>query len=257
MFKESKEKVRNMKKRYILDGLDCANCAEKIRSEAEKHKLITTATMNFVKQELIVEADDKVSSADILKTVCEIVKKHEPDVNVFEKGNKAQNKTGYKGEIIKIISSALLFITAFTLEHTLADSSVISTAVIILYILSYLICGIAVAITAFKGIMNKSFFNENTLMLIASIGAIILGEYEEAAAVMLFYTVGELFQSIAVNKSRKSISSLIETKPETAELLTDSGYVTVAPEEVEIGSIIRVKPGEKVPLDGIIESGST
>lgn len=257
MFKESKEKVRNMKKRYILDGLDCANCAEKIRSEAEKHKLITTATMNFVKQELIVEADDKASSADILKTVCEIVKKHEPDVNVFEKGNKPQNKTGYKGEIIKIISSALLFITAFTLEHTITENTIISTAVIILYILSYLICGIAVAITAFKGIMNKSFFNENTLMLIASIGAIILGEYEEAAAVMLFYTVGELFQSIAVNRSRKSISSLIETKPETAELLTDSGYITVAPEEVLIGSIIRVKPGEKVPLDGIIESGST
>ena len=94
-------------------------------------------------------------------------------------------------------------------------------------------------------------------MLIASIGAIVLGEYEEAVAVMLFYTVGEFFQSIAVNKSRRSISSLIKTKPETADVLIDGEYITVDPENVETDSIIRVKPGEKIPLDGIVESGNT
>ena len=133
----------------------------------------------------------------------------------------------------------------------------------ILYMIPYLIIGHDILKKAFKGIMNRQVFDENFLMAIATLGAIGIalikqnGEYTEAVAVMLFYQIGELFQSYAVGKSRRNISALMDIRPDHANLVTENGFETVDPDEVKTGSIILVQPGEKIPIDGRIVSGET
>lgn len=253
-----KERQTFKEKKYIIDGLDCAQCAEEVREAVEKSDYANGAKMNFIKKELTVTPSRIISDKELLKLVTATVTAVEPDVTVSEKENHVEKKVSYTKDIVKMISAGILFIVAFILEKTIGTEQLVpKIAILSMYLAAYVICGLEVAITSIKAIAKKNFFNENTLMLIASIGAIVLGEYEEAVAVMLFYTVGEFFQSIAVNKSRRSISSLIKTKPETADVLIDGEYITVDPENVETDSIIRVKPGEKIPLDGIVESGNT
>lgn len=253
-----RERQTFKEKKYIIDGLDCAQCAEEVREAVEKSDYANGAKMNFIKKELTVTPSKIISDKELLKLVTATVTAVEPDVTVSEKENHVEKKVSYTKDIVKMISAGILFIVAFILEKTIGTEQLVpKIAILSMYLAAYVICGLEVAITSIKAIAKKNFFNENTLMLIASIGAIVLGEYEEAVAVMLFYTVGEFFQSIAVNKSRRSISSLIKTKPETADVLIDGEYITVDPENVETGSIIRVKPGEKIPLDGIVESGNT
>ena len=253
-----KERQTFKEKKYIIDGLDCAQCAEEVREAVEKSDYANGAKMNFIKKELTVTPSRIISDKELLKLVTATVTAVEPDVTVSEKENHVEKKVSYTKDIVKMISAGILFVVAFILEKTIGTEQLVpQIAILSMYLVAYVICGLEVAITSIKAIAKKNFFNENTLMLIASIGAIVLGEYEEAVAVMLFYTVGEFFQSIAVNKSRRSISSLIKTKPETADVLIDGEYITVDPENVETGSIIRVKPGEKIPLDGIVESGNT
>lgn len=253
-----KERQSFKEKKYIIDGLDCAQCAEEVREAVEKSDYANGAKMNFINKELTVTPSKIISDKELLKLVTATVTAVEPDVTVSEKENHVEKKVSYTKDIVKMISAGILFIVAFILEKTIGTEQLVpKIAILSMYLAAYVICGLEVAITSIKAIAKKNFFNENTLMLIASIGAIVLGEYEEAVAVMLFYTVGEFFQSIAVNKSRRSISSLIKTKPETADVLIDGEYITVDPENVETDSIIRVKPGEKIPLDGIVESGNT
>lgn len=253
-----REKQSFKEKKYIIDGLDCAQCAEEVREAVEKSDYANGAKMNFINKELTVTPSKIISDKELLKQVTATITAVEPDVTVSEKENHVEKKVSYTKDIVKMISAGILFVVAFILEKTIGTEQLVpKIAILSMYLVAYVICGLEVAITSIKAIAKKNFFNENTLMLIASIGAIVLGEYEEAVAVMLFYTVGEFFQSIAVNKSRRSISSLIKTKPETADVLIDGEYITVDPENVETGSIIRVKPGEKIPLDGIVESGNT
>lgn len=125
----------------------------------------------------------------------------------------------------------------------------------LLFMIPYLIIGYDILKKAWKGILNKQVFDENFLMAIATVGAIILGEYVEGVAVMLFYQIGELFQSYAVGKSRRNISELMDIRPDYANIMQDGKLCKVDPDEVETGSIIFVQPGEKIPIDGIIEEG--
>ena len=217
-----RERQTFKEKKYIIDGLDCAQCAEEVREAVEKSDYANGAKMNFIKKELTVTPSKIISDKELLKQVTATVTAVEPDVTVSEKENHVEKKVSYTKDIVKMISAGILFIVAFILEKTIGTEQLVpKIAILTMYLAAYVICGLEVAITSIKAIAKKNFFNENTLMLIASIGAIVLGEYEEAVAVMLFYTVGEFFQSIAVNKSRRSISSLIKTKPETADVLID------------------------------------
>ncbi len=126
-----------------------------------------------------------------------------------------------------------------------------------LFLIPYLVIGYDILKKAFKGILNRQVFDENFLMAVATIGAIVLGSYTEGVAVMLFYQIGELFQSYAVGKSRRNISELMDIRPDYANIERDGKLEKVDPDEVEIGTIIVVQPGEKVPIDGIVAEGST
>ena len=128
----------------------------------------------------------------------------------------------------------------------------------VLFMIPYLVIGHDILLKAWKGILNKQVFDENFLMAVATIGAILLGDYKEGVAVMLFYQIGELFQSYAVGKSRRNISELMDIRPDYANIEKEDGALEqVDPDEVEIGSVIVVQPGEKVPIDGVIEEGRT
>ncbi len=152
--------------------------------------------------------------------------------------------------LIRIIVATVVLIALIIIP--LGENRWINMA---LFAVPYLIVGYDILKKAFKGIVNKQVFDENFLMAVASLGAMALGEYREAAAVMLFYQIGELFQSYAVGKSRKSISDLMDIRPDYANLERDGETQQVDPDEVEIGSIIVVSPGEKVPIDGVVVSG--
>ena len=147
-------------------------------------------------------------------------------------------------ERIKVIISLVLFIFSLLVKF---ENIWINN---IIYIISYIIVGGEVVFKAIRNILRGKIFDENFLMTIATIGAFAIGEFPEAVAVMLFYQIGELFQSYAVDKSRKSIASLMNIRPDYANLMKNGETEKVSPEEVKIGDTIIVKPGEKIPLDG-------
>ena len=176
-------------------------------------------------------------------------------VNIFFEGVEFMNKK-QKRNLIRIIIASLLVIALNFVE-------VGGALKFILYMIPYLIIGYDILIKAFNGIKNLQAFDESLLMALATIGAIALalytdGDYTEAIAVMLFYQIGEWFQSYAVGKSRRNISELMDIRPDYANLIDENGQINkVDPDEVEIGSVIIVQPGEKVPIDGIITEGTT
>lgn len=159
-----------------------------------------------------------------------------------------------KRVLIRIITSAVLLAAVIVLDKTLEIEKYIVAA---MYLVPYFIIGYDILKKAVLGIFHGQIFDENFLMAVATVGAVGLGDFKEGVAVMLFYQIGELFQSIAVGKSRKSISALMDIRPDYANVEKDGKLVRVDPSEVEIGTVITVNPGEKVPIDGIIEEGST
>ncbi len=159
--------------------------------------------------------------------------------------NKKQKKV-----LVRIIVAAVLLVV-------FSKISVNPYLKFALFMIPYLIIGYDILKKAFKGIMNRQIFDENFLMAVATVGAIALGDYKEGTAVMLFYQIGELFQSYAVGKSRKNISELMDIRPDYANVERDGQVEKVDPDEVEIGSIIMVRPGEKVPIDGVIVEGTS
>ena len=162
-----------------------------------------------------------------------------------------------KKVFLRIIWSFLLIVILIILQRLFGDLPIFSNSYIllILYLIPYGIIGYDILIKAGKGIRNKQVFDENFLMAVATIGAIILGDYKEGVAVMLFYQIGELFQSYAVGKSRRNISELMDIRPDYANIKIDGKLEQVDPDEVAIGSLIYVQPGEKVPIDGIVREG--
>ena len=163
-----------------------------------------------------------------------------------------------KRDLYRIIAATVLFIPLFAVEHMgLFELLPHPILALLICLVPYLIVGYDVIKKAFINIKNGQIFDENFLMMIATFGAFVIGEYIEAVAVMLFYQVGELFQSYAVGKSRESITALMEICPEYANLEVDGELEEVDPDDVEIDSIIVVKPGEKVPLDGIVMDGES
>ena len=162
-----------------------------------------------------------------------------------------------KNLLIRIIIAAVFFVPLYLISEGIIQTGFPKWLILVLFLIPYLTVGYDILRKAALGIKNKQVFDENFLMTIATIGAIVLGEYGEGVAVMLLYQVGELFQSYAVGKSRRNITELMDIRPDYANIEVDGELEQVDPEEVEVGSIIVVQPGEKVPLDGVIIEGKT
>ena len=249
-----------VKRELILEGLGCAHCAAKIEEEVNRIDGVS-ATINFMTKTLTVETTDKYEFNDIIQKITSIVHNHEPDVKVIDKYQDEHEQDheqdhshhhhedgGYRSSVIKIGISAIMFILGLALKEN-------SWLELALFISAYVIVGGEVLLNAFRNITRGQVFDENFLMAVASIGAFIIGEQPEAVAVMLFYQVGELFQDVAVDRSRRSIKELMDIKPDFVNLKRGNDIVVVSPEEVNVGDIIVVKPGEKIPLDGIVIDG--
>ncbi|MGM9570846.1 MAG: heavy metal translocating P-type ATPase, partial [bacterium] len=236
------------KQEIVLQGLNCANCAQKIEAGVQKMPEIKSASLNLVKQILSIELGKEADNAQILAKIEKIVHELEPEVKVFFKTEEkdATEEFSMAGLYWKLGIGVFLWLTALFLPDSLKT---------VFYLLSYLVIGSDVLLTAGRSIIKGQVFNEYLLMSIATIGAIAINEFNEGIAVMLFYQIGEGFQRKAVNHSRKSITALLKLKPEKAHLKTGDGLLTVEPEKVKAGDIIIVKPGEKVPLDGVIVKG--
>ena len=159
--------------------------------------------------------------------------------------------------LVRIIIAAIFFVPLYLISEEYVDVHLPVWALLILFLVPYLLVGYDILRKAFLGIRHGQVFDENFLMTVATIGAIVLGEYGEGVAVMLLYQVGELFQSYAVGKSRRNITELMDIRPDYANIEEDGELTRVDPDEVEVGSIIVVQPGEKVPLDGVVVEGSS
>ena len=249
---------------YLLKGLDCPNCSAKIEKEVGELGGVTSSTVNLMNQTLTVQAGTSVA-ASLLDTVTTIVHSHEPDVEVSEKQleatapvKKDEKAAVYNDEdkkrTIRLAVGAVVYaigmaLTVFAKLPTLAELAFL--------IVAYVILGWDVVWQAVKNITRGQVFDEHFLMSVSTIGAFAIGEYPEAVAVMLFYQVGEFFQSLAVKRSRKSISDLMDICPDSATVKRNGVLQVVSPESVAVGEIIVVKPGEKIPLDGIVVDGES
>lgn len=239
-------------KSYRLEGLDCANCAMKIEKGVQKINGVKEATVNFTSGKLTIDAEED-HLATIEQETKKVVKELEPDVKVTEidkekvseHGNEKERNTLFR-ILFSLAGIALLLLFDFNEPIRLIG-----------YLLIYLLIGYDVVKKAVMNIVKGKIFDENFLMSVATIGAMLIGEYPEAVAVMLFYQIGEYFQGLAVSHSRKSIRELMAIRPETAHVQTAEGLMTVNPEDVQIGQFVLVKPGERVPLDGTIVEGES
>ena len=231
-----------------LNGLNCANCAEKIIKSVSEIDGISNANLNFSTKKLKYEIADESKNESILNQIKKIISSIESGVTVISDDEEEQEEN-LSFEFTKIIISAVLFMLSLLTDNRNAS--------LILIVFSYIIVGYEVIISAIKNIFKGKPFDEAFLMTIATIGAFAIGKYSESVVVMLFYQVGEFFQGLAVNRSRKSISDLMNIRPDYANIKTSKGIEKVSPESVKVGDIIIVKAGEKIPLDGRIISGTS
>jgi len=239
--------------KYKLKNLDCASCAAKLEDNLQKLDGVKFVSVNFANLTLTIDTDS-------LDRVKEKIREIEPEVLVQEiksatneeESELAENKIA----IIKALLGLFLLIIGLLFKDTL-HATPFHVAEYAIFIIAYLVVGWGVLASAIKNIIKGQVFNEHFLMAVATLGAFAIHAMPEAVSVMLFYVTGELFQDIAVGRSRKSIKSLLEIKPDYANLKSGLEIVRVSPEEVKIGDVIVVKPGEKVPLDGTILDGTS
>ena len=237
-----------------IEGLDCPNCAAKVERKINTLEGIKEATVDFLGKKIVVLADE-ISENELVELIQTEVDKIEDGVKVFVpkvQAGESSSEEEDTGKIKKkLLIGGILFVLGIFVPKTLFIPK------LAVFLVSYLVIGGDVLLSAFKNILNGQVFDENFLMAIATIGAFAIGEYPEGVAVMLFYQIGELLQGIAVNNSRKSIVSLMDIRPDYANIKVGEGIKKVSPEEIKVGEIIVVKPGEKVPLDGKIVKGAS
>lgn len=232
-----------MKYRFKLNGLDCPNCASKIEVKLNNDKNIRNASVNFSKLTVSLETDLK---SDVKKYVSDIVKSIEPDVIVLDIKEEVKNNN-FKYNIFRLLLGIVLLILGMIFKGNVSS---------ILIILSYIILLSRTFVTAIK-LLFKKILDENFLVTISCIGAYFTNNIHEGAMVIILYEIGKVLEQIAVNRSRRSISDLMDIKADEANLKVDGEIKVVNPESVNIGDIIVVKSGEKIPLDGVIVKGSS
>ena len=257
-----------MKYTFYFENIDCPNCAAKIEYAISKLPIIKNINIDFMTTKVKVEVVEDVTEEEVLKLMSEVSAHIESDSRIVKE------KTGFEKEssccgghehscgedhkhdheektfiVPRMILSFLLLLVSFWISSEFIN--------MIILLVAYVMIAYDILLIAFRNIKKGQIFDENFLMTLASIGAMIIGEYPEAVAVILFYQVGEYFQDKAVSRSRKSIAELMDIRPDYANLLEKEEVRKVDPELVEINELILVKVGEKIPLDGVIVSGSS
>lgn len=258
-------------KEFELRGLDCASCAAKIEHGVQAIPEVKQASVNFALAVLSIEAHAPDMLESAIEKAKRVVHRHEPDILIQERTQatrkqESHDHSGYdhdhghshdhggagmpfsKRKAAALIFGILVFVAAMALKPAFPAN-------LLLFLAAYLLIGGEVLLSALQNIRRGQIFDENFLMSLATVGAFAIGEYPEGVAVMLFYQVGEFFQELAVRRSRKSISALMDIRPDYANLLRDGATTRVSPEEVHIGALILVRPGEKIPLDGVVTEG--
>ena len=239
----------------VLNNLNCPNCSAKIEQKVKEQEEFENVVFNFVNKKMTL--DSKLSEQDTLAKVKGIVDSIEEGVDtVLDENKKAEVKKTKESDfgkkaIARIIVGVVLMGGGIALNSSFGFLSEI------LFVLAYVVFGYDVVIKAVKNILKGDFFDENFLMSLATICAFVIGEWTEAVAVMLFYQVGEYFQSMAVDKSQKSIKGLLEIKADSVTVERNGEVQAIAPEEINIGDTIVVKAGEKVCVDGVITKGDS
>ena len=251
-------KVNGQATVFIVEKLGCAHCAGKMEEQISHLPGVEAVNLTFATKQLRVWSDDAKTLLPQIQDICTSI---EPDVKVVVRENtvraqkeakKAKENSEDNREFWELGVGIVLFIAGKALESSKPVYSMVC------FILAYLILGIKIVWTALKNISKGQFFDENFLMSIATIGAFGVGEFAEAVGVMMFYRIGELFEEKAVERSRSQIMDVIDMRPEVVNLVDDHGDVTVIDaEEAEIGDILLVRPGDRIPLDGIITDGET
>ncbi|MEW9077173.1 heavy metal translocating P-type ATPase [Terrisporobacter glycolicus] len=255
-----------VKRELILGGLNCAHCAEEINDKVSKLEEIASANLNFISKKLTIEiiVEENINEDYVICKVKNIIDETEPGLDIklnsqanrkveTEEKNKTEddNEVSNKSDLIKLLVGVIMYIFGIYQTATGYESKFVS----VLFLIVYFVVGGDVLKKALKNATKGRVFDENFLMSVATVGAVIIGEIPEAVGVMLFYKTGEYLQGLAVGKSRKSIASLMQIRPDSANLKVGSQIEVVPPEEVIIGDYIVVKPGEKIPLDGIVVEG--
>ncbi len=244
------------KKEFILEGLCCANCAARIEEEVGALAEVSEVNLNLMNNKLSVGL--KSGDFDITSAVKRIALAHEPSIKVLsatEEGHHTQQAEKEEAGELKFYLIRLGIAVAITLFVSLVKlPSIINIS---LLILAYLLAGYEILWSAAKNIRRGKVFDENFLMGIASLGAFFIGETVEAIAVLVFYGIGELLQDMAVHRSKKNITGLMDIRPDYANLMNGDSISVVSPEQVTVGDVILIKPGERVPLDGVITKGNS
>ncbi len=256
-----------MVKTFLLKGLNCPNCSAKIEREVGELDGVHSSVVSLMKQTLTIDVDEP-AAASVKGQIIRIVHSHEPDVKVTETGEEpAEHCHGASEEeenhtviVTRMIVGAVLFVLGLVLHQVGGMFKVLDLDLPLglpFLLTAYVVLGYDVVLSALRGIVRGNVFDENFLMSLSSICAFAIGEAPEAVAVMLFYQVGEFCQDMAVDRSRRSISDLMDIRPDAAVVLRNGEWTTVPPEEAAVGETILVKPGEKIPLDGVVLEGES
>jgi Cd2+/Zn2+-exporting ATPase len=255
---QSTEEVKmSTEKCFLLENICCPNCAANLEKKLSVIDGVNEANVNFVTKKLTLILCDGVQEELLENDIRAAVKSLEPDIRVLNyenaKNDSAEKPQEISGGLIRLIVGAAAYAAGF-IAVMLHAGPVAAEGI---FIMSLIISGGEVFYKAVRNLLKGQVFDENLLMSIASISAFAIGQYEEGAAVMLFNQVGEYFQELAAERSKKSISELMNLRPDYANLITAQGTKRVSPEKVKIGELIEIKPGEMIPLDGTIVSGSS
>ncbi len=241
-----------MKTKIRLKNLDCAACAAELERVLAKIEGVNEVAVDFVRQSILLDCTGDVA----YRAVVDAANSFE-DVRVVEKQAGGGVWQEHRADIVAVVAAAVCLVAGILLGEFAAEIFAAKVISYVLYALAYFGVGWKILWETCKNLVHGKIFDENFLMTLASVGAIVLGQYAEAAEVMVLYCFGELLQEIAVGSSRRSIAKLMDLKSETATLLTEEGERVVPPEEIAAGDLLLVKAGEKIAADGVIEQGRT
>ena len=243
---------------YILEGLDCANCAAKIEAKLKTLDGVDDLTITYATKQMKLSAKNPDRMIPLIK---ETIDSMEDGITIVPKDNKVAKSAGkeekkfsFNNPLVSIGIGAVIFIIGEVLEHI---ANVPTVPMFVLFLVAYLVLGGKVLVTAGKNIMKGQVFDENFLMCIATIGAFCIQEFPEAVGVMLFYRIGEYFEEKATEQSRTQIMEAVDLRPEVVNLIVGEDIRVIDAEEANVGDILLVRPGDRIPLDGVIIDGES